>query len=102
MAPVLKFNGYGKFAGLFYHSPHSVMYEEDLYPTALHLFEARKFLYHRPDLAERIRQCERVEEVTSMSERLGEFVRRDWGNVALSTVSNPFSTRISHCVCVRS
>ena len=88
--PILKFSGYGDFAGLLYHSPHSVMYEEDLYPTALHLFEAHKFLYHRPDLAERIRQCERVEDVTAMSEELGEFVRRDWGNVALSTVSNLF------------
>ena len=95
--PVLKFNGYGEFSGLLYHSPHSVVYEEDLYPTALHLFEARKFLDHRPDLADRIRQCERVEDVTAISAEHGEFVRRDWGNVALSTVCK---SRISHCVCV--
>ena len=87
-SPVLKFNGFGEFAGLLYHSPHGVIYEEDLYPTALHLFEARKFLYHRPDLADRIRQCEHVEGVTAVSEELKEFVRWDWGNVALSTVSN--------------
>ena len=85
---VLKFNGYGEYAGLLYHSPHSVVYEEDLYPTALHLFEARKFLDHRPDLADRIRQCGRVEEVTAISAELAEFTRRDWGNVALSTVSS--------------
>ena len=89
MAPVLKFNSFGEFAGLLYHSPHSVVYEEDLYPTALHLFEARKFLYHRPDLAEQIR-CEHVEEVTALSAELGEFARRDWGNVALSMVSTLF------------
>ena len=94
MPPVLKFNGYGDFAGLLYHSPHSVVYEEDLYPTALHLFEARKFLDHRPDLAEQIRRCERVEEVTAISAQLAEFTRRDWGNVALMTVSNRFSTII--------
>ena len=97
MAPVLKFDGYGDFSGLLYHSPHSVVYEDDLYPTALHLYEARKFLYHRPDLAERIRQCEQVEEVTALSAELGVFARWDWGNVALSTVSNIFlinSTRI--------
>ena len=88
MAPVLKFNGYGEFSGLLYHSPHSVVYEEELYPTALHLFEARKFLDHRPDLADRIRQCERVEDVTAISAELADFTRRDWGNVALSTVSN--------------
>jgi ribA/ribD-fused uncharacterized protein len=88
MAPVLKFNSFGDFAGLLYHSPHSVVYEEELYPTALHLFEARKFLYHRPDLADRIRQCERVEEVTALSEELGEFVQRDWSNVALRTMDD--------------
>ncbi|KAF8460861.1 hypothetical protein DFH94DRAFT_700190 [Russula ochroleuca] len=88
MAPVLKFNGYGEFAGLLYHSPHSVVYEDDLYPTALHLFEARKFLDHRPDLAEQIRRCSRVEEVTAISAQLAEFTRRDWGNVALSTMDD--------------
>ena len=95
MAPVLKFNGYGEFSGLLYHSPHSVVYEDDLYPTALHLYEARKFLDHRPDLAEQIRQCENVEEITAMSAQLAEFTRRDWGNIALVTVSD----RISHCAC---
>ena len=88
MAPVLKFNGYGEFSGLLYHSPHSVVSDEELYPTALHLFEARKFLDHRPDLAERIRQCDRVEDVTAISAELADFTRRDWGNVALSTVSD--------------
>ena len=88
MVPVLKFNGYGEYSGLLYHSPHSVVYEEELYPTALHLFEARKFLDHRPDLAERIRQCEHVEDVTAISAELADFTRRDWGNVALSTVCN--------------
>ena len=101
MAPVLKFNGYGEFAGLLYHSPHSVVYEEELYPTALHLFEARKFLDHRPDLADRIRQCGRVEEVTAISAELAEFTRRDWGNVALSTVSSQlfFFSSIASRVC---
>ena len=84
---ILKFNGYGEFAGLLYHSPHTVLYQEELYPTALHLFEARKFLDHRPDLADRIRECERVEDVTSISADMAEFTRRDWSNVALITVS---------------
>ena len=95
MAPVLEFNGYGDLAGLLYHSPHIVVYEEDLYPTALHLFEARKFLGHRPDLAEQVRRCKRVEDVTSISAQLEEFTRRDWGNIALVTVS----TRILYCAC---
>ena len=85
--PVIKFNAYGDFSGLLYYSLHSVLYEDELYPTALHLFEARKFLPHRPDLADRIRQCERVEEVASISAELAEFMRRDWYFVALSIVS---------------
>jgi hypothetical protein len=86
--PVIKFNGYGDFSGLLYYSPHTVVYEDELYPTALHLFEARKFLPHRPDLADRIRQCENVEQVASISAELAEFIRRDWSIVAFSTVSN--------------
>ena len=96
--PVIKFNGYGEFAGSLYHSPHTVVFKEDLYPTALHLFEARKFLYHRPDLADRIRQCERVEDVTAVRAELEEFTRRDWDNVVLSTVSESF---IYPCFAVR-
>jgi hypothetical protein len=84
---VLKFNGCGDYAGFLCHSPHSVLYEEDLYPTALHLFEAHKFLVDRPDLAERIRRCDRVEAVTAISAELAEFSRPDWGEVALITVS---------------
>ena len=85
--PVIKFDGYGDFSGLLYHSQHTVVYEDELYPTALHLFEARKFLPHRPDLADRIRQCEHVEEVASISAELAKFMRVDWAMVALSTVS---------------
>ena len=90
MPPVIRFNGYGEFSGLSYYSPHSVRYENKLYPTALHLFEARKFLPHRPDLAERVRQCERIEQVPSISAELADTIRRDWDNVMLSIVS--FST----------
>jgi predicted NAD-dependent protein-ADP-ribosyltransferase YbiA (DUF1768 family) len=85
------FKGYGEYAGLLYHSPHNVLYQDELYPTALHLFEARRFLDHRPDLADRIRQCERVEEVTAISVDLAEFTRRDWDIITLTTVRAFFS-----------
>jgi len=78
---ILEFDAHGPYAGLLYHSPHTVLHEGELYPTALHLFEARKFLDHRPDLAERIRQCERVEEVTAISAELADFTRRDWASI---------------------
>ena len=85
--PILKFNEYGDFAALLNMSPHPVVYRDVAYPTALHLFEARKFLDHRPDLAERIRQCQRVEWVTAISGQLADYTRRDWGSVGLSTAS---------------
>jgi hypothetical protein len=69
------------------NSPHRVVYRDRPYPTALHLFEARKFVDHRPDLAERIRLCERVEWVTIISGQQAEFTRRDWARIGLSTVN---------------
>ena len=87
---ILNFNENGEFYGLLYHSLHSVAYQDELYPTALHLFEARKYVDHRPDLAERIRLCERIEEVTAVSMELTGFMRRDWNNVALSIVRTGF------------
>jgi hypothetical protein len=86
VVPTVRFNGYGEHSGLLYHSPHRVMYQDELYPTALHLFEALKFLDHRPDLADQIRLCEHVEDVTAISASFAEHTRRDWGNVALVTV----------------
>lgn len=90
---VIKFNRYGELSELLCYSPHAVLYEDKVYPTALHLFEARKFLSHLPDLADRIRQCEHVEQVTSISAEMADFIRRDWGNVMLNMVSK---SSISH------
>jgi predicted NAD-dependent protein-ADP-ribosyltransferase YbiA (DUF1768 family) len=59
-----------------------------LYPTGPHLFEACKSLDRRPDVARRIRQCSRVEEVTAISGELRAFTRPDWAKVALVIVSN--------------
>lgn len=89
MLSVITFNcnKYWEFSELLCYSPHSVLYEDKLYPTALHLFEARKFLSHLPDLADRIRQCKGVDEVTSISAEMVNFIRRDWANVMIDTVS---------------
>ncbi|KIJ57242.1 hypothetical protein M422DRAFT_149082 [Sphaerobolus stellatus SS14] len=62
-------------------SPHKVLYQNKLYPTAAHLFEAHKFLQHKPELAERIRVCS--ESASEMSMLSWEFqsaghVRDDW------------------------
>ncbi len=74
---IVEFDGHGPYAGLLYHSPHTVLHEGELYPTGLHLFEARKFLDRRPGVARRIRQCSRVEEVTAISGELRALRRPD-------------------------
>lgn len=83
--PVLKFNEYGDFAALLNNSPHSVVHRNLVYPTALHLYEAHKFLDHKPEIAEQIRRSE-VQWVTAVSGQYANFTRRDWGTIGLSTV----------------
>jgi len=38
----VRFNGYGEYSGFLHHSADSLLYEEELYPMALHLYEALK------------------------------------------------------------
>ncbi|KAF8589662.1 hypothetical protein K439DRAFT_1332167 [Ramaria rubella] len=62
-------------------SPHKILYKKKLYPTAAHLFEAHKFLKHRPDLAERIRTAsDNAAEMGALawSFQLDGQVRPDW------------------------
>jgi len=82
--PAVWFNEYGKYSDLLYHLCHTVLYEDKLYLSALHLFEALKFLDHWLDLAERVRECERVEDVTGLSTSFVKYCRCDWGNIALT------------------
>ncbi|KZT06498.1 DUF1768-domain-containing protein [Laetiporus sulphureus 93-53] len=74
------------FASLLHDSPHPVHYEHKSYPTALHLFEAMKFMGHKPDIAERIRACPTVEEARAVSESASSEVRPDWERVVLENL----------------
>ena len=80
------------------HSRHRILYANKIYPTATHLHEALKYLPHRPDLAERLRNTDAVEDVYRLSEQWehqygteGAGVRNDWRNVFLSMVSAHYS-----------
>lgn len=68
------------------HSPHRVMYKNKIYPSAMHLHEAMKFLETKPELAETIRTTENVEDVYPFTARLQVWVRPDWGSVFLEKV----------------
>ena len=100
---------------LFYHkndpyygftnfSPHPVMDGGKRYPTSEHLFQASKvrdassylvgycslrlvqFLPHRPDLAERIRNCASPRDALSMARSNQNAVRADWKKVNIRMV----------------
>lgn len=75
-----------ELAGFMNHSAHRVLHQNKTYPSALHLHEAFKFMDHRPELAERIRHCARVQEVYPLSASLQDQVRPDWGQVFLGKV----------------
>jgi hypothetical protein len=52
-----------------------------MYPTAEHLFQAHKFLPHRPDLAEYIRAMPTPRMALQEASRLRPYVRPDWFDV---------------------
>lgn len=72
----------------------------------LHLFEAHKFLDHQLDLADWIRECEHIKDVTTISMELAKFTQWDWSNIVLIMVSRVtflyFSLSLSLCVFARS
>lgn len=84
-APV-RFDHNSPLAGFMNHSPHRILHQEKIYPTALHLLEALKFVGHRPDLSERIRAVKDVHDVYPLSATMHELVRPDWGQVFLQMV----------------
>ncbi|KAJ3511336.1 hypothetical protein NLJ89_g4159 [Agrocybe chaxingu] len=60
------------------HSPHRILWQNKIYPSALHLHEALRFLDHRPDIAERIRNTPEVHDVYPLSMSYQQFQRPDW------------------------
>ncbi|KAG8903472.1 hypothetical protein FRB99_003250 [Tulasnella sp. 403] len=67
-------------------SPHPVEYRGKTYPTSEHLFQALKFLDHRPQLAEHIRLAsgsDRPRVAFNEARRFAPEVRKDWHSVNL-------------------
>ncbi|KAI0029255.1 hypothetical protein K488DRAFT_56763 [Vararia minispora EC-137] len=67
--------------------PDVILYDGDSYPTALHLFEALKYLPHRPDVARMIREAP-LQDMSAISERHAAAMRPDWDNVALQMMDD--------------
>jgi predicted NAD-dependent protein-ADP-ribosyltransferase YbiA (DUF1768 family) len=65
-------------------APYPVTYKSKVYPTGAHLFEAFKFVKHKPELAERIRVCSLDAYEMSMLSwqfQMSGYVREDWEHV---------------------
>lgn len=69
----------GPFFELSNYAPYPVTYRGKVYPTAEHLFQARKFLDHRPLIAEHIRRgSEQPHFATEAAPRWAPESRPDW------------------------
>ncbi|EIM85392.1 DUF1768-domain-containing protein [Stereum hirsutum FP-91666 SS1] len=77
---------------LFYHrhephygftnfSDHPVTYKKKVYPTSEHLFQSFKFLKYKPEIAEKIRQCENPRAAFQEARKYASDVRADWFKV---------------------
>jgi len=65
------------------HSPHRVIHQNKIYPSATNLHEAMKYLDRRPEVAEMIRSCNNIPEVYPLSAHYQQYQREDWSEVFL-------------------
>ncbi|KAJ4466468.1 hypothetical protein C8J55DRAFT_241694 [Lentinula edodes] len=82
--PPLIFTQYSPtYQGFFPHSPHRVLHNNNIYPTATHLHEALKYLPAHPTIANQIRLCVNLNDVYPLSAANTAYVRPDWGAIFL-------------------
>ncbi|KAF7370800.1 S5A-REDUCTASE domain-containing protein [Mycena sanguinolenta] len=91
MRPPIRFSSdTPEYHGFLTYSPHRVMYNDVIYPTAMHLHEALKYLPINPELAEHIRACPDAGEIQALSSQLQRqfpnSVRPDWSDVYLQSM----------------
>lgn len=85
--PPIRIEHNSPYGNLLPSSQHRVIWNRKRYPTATHLFEAFKFLDHKPELAETVRTCSNnPNQASTIAASLGEHVRRDWDNVVVQLV----------------
>lgn len=77
-------------------SPHPILYDGALYPTAEHLFQALKFVDGRPDIAEYIRTSSpRPSQAHSLGKAYQAFVREDWHIVQIAKMNEIITLKFS-------
>ncbi|THH05199.1 hypothetical protein EW145_g4965 [Phellinidium pouzarii] len=77
-----------EYNGFCHLSPHRVLYKNTLYPSAVHLLEAHKFLGRRDDIAELVRGARDLHELGRIVSDSQRHARRDWERVVLRKMEN--------------
>ncbi|CAG7849686.1 SubName: Full=Uncharacterized protein {ECO:0000313/EMBL:CCA74095.1} [Serendipita indica DSM 11827] len=84
------------FYGFTNFSPHSVVFEGRTYPTSEHVFQAYKFIVHRPGLAEHIRTFSKnPRDAFNEARRFQPEVREDWAKVKIDLMYNILKAKFS-------
>ncbi|KLO07909.1 hypothetical protein SCHPADRAFT_835983 [Schizopora paradoxa] len=76
------------YSGFTLTSPDTILYKNKLYPTAMHLLEAHKFLGPRNDLAERVRNTSGMAELQEVVNDLASYARSDWDQAVLDKLDD--------------
>ncbi|KAG9001328.1 hypothetical protein FRB94_004821 [Tulasnella sp. JGI-2019a] len=78
-------------------SPHPVRLQGKKYPTSEHLFQAMKFLGHKPQIAEHIRTVGKNPRLAfNEARRFSSEVRKDWREVNVAVVGRSWYTSLRH------
>ncbi|PPQ67745.1 hypothetical protein CVT26_007032 [Gymnopilus dilepis] len=60
------------------HSPYRILYRRVIYPSALHLLEATKFIDQHPEIGEIIRKIPRISDVFPAADGFQHLKSVDW------------------------
>ncbi|KAJ6581455.1 hypothetical protein B0H19DRAFT_507129 [Mycena capillaripes] len=94
-AEKILFGPNGPHASFDQFSDHSVTLNSVVYPTSQHLFQAFKFLGHRPDLAEQIRTTNTAELAFTIAHSNKASVRADWPSISISKMEEALFLKFS-------
>ncbi|KAJ7475443.1 hypothetical protein B0H11DRAFT_2033640 [Mycena galericulata] len=82
---ILFYHNHDPHYGFTNFSAHPVLYQGKRYPTSEHLFQAFKFMDHRPDIAERIRTISELpRDAFKEARRQSAAMRADWKDVNIA------------------
>ncbi|KAH9932375.1 uncharacterized protein B0H18DRAFT_1137707 [Fomitopsis serialis] len=76
-------------------APYAIHWDGRMYPTTEHLFQAHKFMPHRPDLAERIRCLPSSRAALQEAGNLRPLQRTDWFEVNVRVMDDVLEAKVS-------